>query len=81
MLLRHQINYLKRTKCSQLRKHMTPLKSFRRPSNMSIKNYIDEFEFERLLNKTKKYGTSMSADVLAYTFKICEFGRKSRTTY
>ena len=36
---------------------------FRRPEKMSIKEYINEFE--RLLNKTKKYG-SMSSDILAY---------------
>ena len=31
---------------------------------MSIKEYINEFE--RLLNKTKNYGSSMSSDILAY---------------
>ena len=31
---------------------------------MSIKEYINEFE--RLLNKTKKYGSSMSSDILSY---------------
>ena len=30
---------------------------------MSIKEYINEFE--RLLNNTKKYGSSMSSDILA----------------
>ena len=36
---------------------------FRRPEKMSIKEYINEFE--RLLNNTKKYGSSMSSDILA----------------
>ena len=31
---------------------------------MSMSDYINEFE--RLLNKTKQYGTTMSTDVLAY---------------
>ena len=31
---------------------------------MSIKEYINEFE--RLLNKAKKYGSSMSSDILSY---------------
>ena len=31
---------------------------------MSIKEYINEFE--SLLNKTKKYGSSMSSDILSY---------------
>ena len=35
---------------------------FRRPEKMSITEYISEFE--RSLNKTKKYG-SMSSDILA----------------
>ena len=30
---------------------------------MSIEEYINEFE--HLLNKTKKYGSSMSSDILA----------------
>ena len=34
---------------------------FRRPEKMSIKKYINEFEC--LLNKTKKYGSSMSSDI------------------
>ena len=37
---------------------------FRRPEKMSIKEYINEFEC--LLNKTKKYGSSMFSDILAY---------------
>ena len=37
---------------------------FKRPSDMSISDYINEFE--RLLKKTKQYGTTMSTDVLAY---------------
>ena len=37
---------------------------FKCPSDMSISDYINEFE--RLLNKTKQYGTTMSTDVLAY---------------
>ena len=31
---------------------------------MTISNSIDEFE--RLLNKTKQYGSKMSLDILAY---------------
>ena len=37
---------------------------FRRSADMSIKDYVNEFE--RLLNKTKAYGTSISTDVQAY---------------
>ena len=37
---------------------------FCRPEKMSIKEYINEFEC--FLNKTKKYGSSMSSDILAY---------------
>ena len=37
---------------------------FKHPSDMSISDCINEFE--RLLNKTKQYGTTMSTDVLAY---------------
>ena len=37
---------------------------FCRPEKMSIKEHINEFE--RLLNKTKKYGSSMFSDILAY---------------
>ena len=37
---------------------------FRRPAEMSIKDYINEFE--RLLTKTKAYGTNISSDVQAY---------------
>lgn len=37
---------------------------FRRPSDMSITEYINEFE--RLHSKTKHYGTEMSTDILAY---------------
>ena len=36
---------------------------FRRPADMSIKDYN---EFERLLSKTKKFGTTVSPDILAY---------------
>ena len=36
---------------------------FGRPEKMSIKEYINEFEC--LLNKIKKYGSSMSSDILA----------------
>ena len=36
---------------------------FRRPADMSMKDYINEFE--RLLSKTKKLGTTMSPDILA----------------
>ena len=38
---------------------------FRRPADMSIKDYINEFEC--LLSKTKKFGTTMSPDILAYS--------------
>ena len=34
-----------------------------RTKKMSVKEYINEFE--HLLNKTKKYGSSMSSDILA----------------
>ena len=37
---------------------------FHSPEKMSIKNYKNEFE--RLLNKTKKYGSAMSPEILAY---------------
>ena len=37
---------------------------FRRPVNLSTKDYINEFE--RLLSKTKSYGTKISSDVQAY---------------
>ena len=37
---------------------------FKRPSDMSVSDYINEFE--RLLNKTKQYGTTTSTDALAY---------------
>ena len=37
---------------------------FKRPSSMSITEYINEFE--RLKSKTKNYGTEMSSDILAY---------------
>ena len=37
---------------------------FRRPDNMTISDYINEFE--RLLNKIKRYGSDMSTDILAY---------------
>ena len=37
---------------------------FRRPSEMSMKDFI--IEFERLHSKTKEHGTDMSADILAY---------------
>ena len=37
---------------------------FCRPEKMSIKEYINELEC--LLNKTKKYGSSMSSDIVAY---------------
>ena len=37
---------------------------FRRPADMSIKDYINEFE--RLLRKTNKFGTTLSPDILAY---------------
>ena len=37
---------------------------FHRPAEMSMSNFI--IEFERLLNKTKHYGTIMSSDILAY---------------
>ena len=36
---------------------------FRRPEKISIKEYIHEFE--RLLNKTKKYGSSVSSDIFS----------------
>ena len=38
--------------------------NFRRPSEMSIDDYINQFE--RLKSKTESYGTSLSTDVLAY---------------
>jgi hypothetical protein len=37
---------------------------FQRPHDMDINNYVNEFE--RLLSKTRAYGTIMSADILAY---------------
>ena len=37
---------------------------FRRPENMKMSDYVNEFE--RLLNKTKQYGSEMSEDILAY---------------
>lgn len=37
---------------------------YRRPTEMSISDFINEFE--RLLNKTKQYGSNMSSDILAY---------------
>ena len=37
---------------------------FKRPENMSMKNFI--IEFERLVSKTKSHGMSMSEDILAY---------------
>ena len=37
---------------------------FQRPVDMTISCYINEFE--RLLAKTKKHGTTMSSDILAY---------------
>ena len=37
---------------------------FKRPEDMSISQYLNEFE--RLMVKTKSYGTSMSSDILAY---------------
>ena len=37
---------------------------FRRPSDMSMTDFINEFE--RLHSKTKEHGTEMSADILAY---------------
>ena len=39
---------------------------FHRPADMSIKDYVNEFE--RLLNKTKSYGTSISTDVKLIDF-------------
>ena len=38
--------------------------SFKRPDEMSIDEYINEFE--RLKSKTESYGSSLSSDVLAY---------------
>ena len=37
---------------------------FKRPSDMSMTDFINEFE--RLKSKTKQYGTEMSTDILAY---------------
>ena len=37
---------------------------FRRPASMTLSDYV--IEFERLLNKTKSFGTTMSDDILAY---------------
>ena len=37
---------------------------FRQPADMSNKDDINEFE--RLLSKTKKFGTTKSPDILAY---------------
>ena len=37
---------------------------FRRPSDMSVSDYINKFE--RLHSKVKKYGSEMSSDILAY---------------
>ena len=37
---------------------------FQRPSDMSMSDYM--IEFERLLSKTKSHGTTMSSDILAY---------------
>ena len=37
---------------------------FQRPSDMTISHYINEFE--RLLARTQKHGTTMSSDILAY---------------
>ena len=37
---------------------------FRRPDDMTISDYINEFE--RLLNKIKRYGSDMSTDIPAY---------------
>ena len=37
---------------------------YRRPTEMTISDFINEFE--RLLNKTKQYGSNMSSDILAY---------------
>ena len=37
---------------------------FQRTSGMHIKDFI--FEFEKLLSKSKSYGTTMSSDILAY---------------
>ena len=38
--------------------------TFKRPSNMSIQAYLNEFD--KRLFKTKSYGTVMSDDILAY---------------
>ena len=37
---------------------------YRRPTEMTISDFINEFE--RLLNKIKQYGSNMSSDILAY---------------
>ena len=39
---------------------------FRRPDDMTISDSIHEFE--RLLNKIKRYGSDMSTDILAYSY-------------
>ena len=38
--------------------------NYKRPANMSIKDFCNQFDL--LYSKTKKYGTEMSTDVLAY---------------
>ena len=38
--------------------------TFKRPENMKISDYLNQFE--KLFNKTKSYGTQMSDNVLAY---------------
>ena len=48
------------TKCQALEAFMT----FKRPSNMSIQAYLNEFD--KRLFKTKSHGTVMSDDILAY---------------
>ena len=38
---------------------------YRRPTEMTVSDFINEFE--RLLNKTKQYGSNMSSDILYHT--------------
>ena len=42
--------------------------TFRRPSNMSMQSFLNEFK--KKIYKTKLYGTEMSEDILAYRLLI-----------
>ena len=66
-LLESLMNFISKIKRSVYEVYNT-FEYFKCPSDMSISDYINEFE--RLLNKTKQYGTTMSTDVLAYRYGV-----------